>query len=279
LLGRLTDHIIDSTINPPPPPPPTGSFEEAAWNLTSEMQEFGQNGIRLNTMAGIQKQINADNDTGGHDLQVVTSETILTGKTIQAAECKRGTTPRRVYVWEPGQPIYYFENPVEIIDMTDELTVHPELTYMSRALELITTLTIHHTVTPSDFPVEAIAAVHVQINGWPGIGYHFVIAEDGTIYQTNHLITLSYHVGADNDFSVGIALIGDFTFMAPTEKQILATAELVAQLQMILPVWPIDIVGHREMPSSQTACPGATWDMWRGEIERQDELYRINGAV
>lgn len=86
-------------------------FKEEAWTLTSEMQRFGQNGIRLNAEAGIQQQINADNDSGGHDLQVVTSETTVMGKTVQAAECKRGTTPRRVYVWEAGQPIYYFENP------------------------------------------------------------------------------------------------------------------------------------------------------------------------
>lgn len=106
LLGHITDYIINSNSN-------GGSdmFKEEAWTLTSEMQRFGQNGIRLNAEAGIQQQINADNDSGGHDLQVVTSETTVMGKTVQAAECKRGTTPRRVYVWEAGQPIYYFENP------------------------------------------------------------------------------------------------------------------------------------------------------------------------
>jgi hypothetical protein len=105
LLGRITDHIIDTTGEPPP----TDTFREAAWKLTSKMQELGQNGIRLNTEAGIQQRINADNKAGGHDLQIVTSETTLDGKTIQAAECKRGSTSRRVYVWEPGTPIYYFE--------------------------------------------------------------------------------------------------------------------------------------------------------------------------
>ena len=104
LLGRVTDHIIDFTGEPM-----TDTFKEAAWKLTSDMQRFGQNGIRLNTEAGIQQRVNADNDAGGHDLQIVTSETTLDGKTIQAAECKRGTTPRRVYVWAPGEAIYYFE--------------------------------------------------------------------------------------------------------------------------------------------------------------------------
>ena len=109
LLGRITDHIVDSTIEPTPEPP-MNNFREEAWNLTSEMQELGQNGIRLNTLAAIQQTINYDNDVGGHDLQIVTTERILDGRTIQAAECKRGTTPRRVYVWEAGEEIYYFEH-------------------------------------------------------------------------------------------------------------------------------------------------------------------------
>ena len=105
LLGRLTDYIINSdggsVVNE--------TFREAAWRITSEMQESGQNGIQLNTAAGIQQQINDDNVTGGHDLQIVTTETTVMGEVVQAAECKRGTTPRRVYVWAPGQAIYHFE--------------------------------------------------------------------------------------------------------------------------------------------------------------------------
>ena len=104
LLGRVTDHIVNYGGGGP-----SGSFEERAWELTSEMQRTGQNGIRLNTEAGIQRRINTDNAVFDHDLQIVTSEAILDGKTVQAAECKRGSTSRRVYVWVEGQPIYYFE--------------------------------------------------------------------------------------------------------------------------------------------------------------------------
>lgn len=89
---------------------PTETFKEAAWRLTSEMQEFGQNGIRLNKDAGIQQQINSDNFVSDTDFQIVTAETTIDGKTVQAAESLSGRGPRRVYVYEPGQPIYYFEN-------------------------------------------------------------------------------------------------------------------------------------------------------------------------
>lgn len=110
LLGRVTDHIINYDSGPTPPPP-YETFEEEAWRATSEMQENGQNGIRLNASAGLQTQISEDNIYYGLDLQVVTSETDVQGRIVQAAESLSGARPRRVYVWEPDKEIYYFEEP------------------------------------------------------------------------------------------------------------------------------------------------------------------------
>jgi hypothetical protein len=110
LLGRITDYVIDSTVAPPPPPP-SETFEEWAWRVTSEMQENGQNGIRLNANAGIQQQVSEDNLYYGSDFQIVTSETDGQGRIVQAAESLSGARPRRVYVYGPGEPIYWFEQP------------------------------------------------------------------------------------------------------------------------------------------------------------------------
>lgn len=111
MLGHLTDHVINYETTPPNPPP-TNGFEAAAWNLTVEMQETGQNGIRLNALAGIQQKITEENFLyPDYQLQVVTAETMLDGKVIQAIESLTGETPRRVYVYEPGKPVYYFEEP------------------------------------------------------------------------------------------------------------------------------------------------------------------------
>jgi len=117
-LSRLTDYIIDSsTVTPlpdpdpdpiPDPQPPLTSFEKKAWEVTVRMQETGQNGIRLNAEAAIQKQINEDN-AEGLELQIVTSEEFVEGKTVQAAESLTGKCPRRVYVWHRHEPLYWFE--------------------------------------------------------------------------------------------------------------------------------------------------------------------------
>ena len=109
-LARLTNYIINSNTSiSPPPPPPSDDFEQKAWAVTVNMQETGQDGIRLNADAGIQQQINADNYSGDSDLQIVTAETIVDGKTVQAAESITDKVPRRVYVWEAGKPIYWYE--------------------------------------------------------------------------------------------------------------------------------------------------------------------------
>lgn len=169
------------------------------------------------------------------------------------------------YSW---QPLYDVQAPtLEIIDIVDELPKHATLKYATRPLTGITTLTIHHTVSPPDRSIESIASYHVNSNGWPGIGYHFVIKDTGIIYQTNYLETKSYHAGSyaapgdENAVSVGVTLQGDFTNAPPPQAQLDAARELVAHLKSVLPSVTA-VLGHRQMPGASTACPGATWAQW-----------------
>lgn len=111
-LAHLTDYVINSDVvilPDPKPDPPLSDFEKKAWAVTVEMQETGQNGIRLNAEAGIQQAINEDNERGGYDLQIVTSEEFVEGKTVQAAESRTGKVPRRVYVWHRLEGLYWYE--------------------------------------------------------------------------------------------------------------------------------------------------------------------------
>lgn len=179
------------------------------------------------------------------------------------------------YIWQP----LYDAPPsptIEIIDIVDDLPKHATKKYALRLPTDITTLTIHHTVSPPDRSIESIAAYHVDSNDWPGIGYHFVLKDDGRIYQTNYLTTKSYHAGStaapgdENFWSVGIALQGDFTNNPPPQAQLDAARQLVAYLRGEL-ANVADVLGHRQMPGASTACPGATWQQWlpyvTGEID------------
>lgn len=156
---------------------------------------------------------------------------------------------------------------IEIADIVDDLPQHATLTYSTRPLSGITTLTIHHTVSPPDRSIESIAAYHVDSNGWPGIGYHYVIKDDGRIFQTNYLETKSYHAGSaaapgdENAISVGISLQGDFTNAPPPTAQQDAARALVGYLSGLLPSVTA-VLGHRQMPGAQTQCPGNTFQSW-----------------
>jgi N-acetyl-anhydromuramyl-L-alanine amidase AmpD/uncharacterized coiled-coil DUF342 family protein len=145
-------------------------------------------------------------------------------------------------------------------DVVDQLPKHAINRYLSRALDRITHLTIHHSAAPGNVAIETIARYHVNTNNWPGIGYHFTVEPDGTIYHVNRLETISYHAGVVNDYTVGICLEGDFRKGAiPTPLQIQNGAHLAAWLATKLRI-PVDnIMGHKEFPKNPTECPGDDW--------------------
>ena len=144
-------------------------------------------------------------------------------------------------------------------DVVSTLPVHATNRYDSRAMSAINTLVIHHSAAAGDIPPQNVAAYHVR-KDWPGMGYHYYIMDDGTIYQCNKLEAVSYHVGYGNPYSVGICLAGRFMDgTIPPDKQLAAAVQLVAYLSQSLKVPVQNIKGHKEMPETQTACPGSDW--------------------
>ncbi len=146
-----------------------------------------------------------------------------------------------------------------IQDIIDALPKNPEESYPTRSLSAITHITIHHSAAPANLDVERIAKWHVEHHGWPGIGYHFYITPDGTIYQTNHLTTMSNHVYMNNAYTVGICVAGNFDTALPTPAQIDAAARLVAWLTQELKIPLENVKGHKEYPRNTTRCPGLKW--------------------
>ena len=157
------------------------------------------------------------------------------------------------------------EPPVfEIQDVVNDLPTHDTKEYLERDIADITTLTIHHTVSPPDRSIESIAAYHVNSRGWPGIGYHYVINDLGDVFLTNYIESISYHAGVagydNNEVAIGIALQGDFTDIVPPLLQLEAARWLVEYLEDLL--GPLEILGHRDMDGASTACPGNSYQEW-----------------
>ena len=163
----------------------------------------------------------------------------------------------------------------QVTDVVDTLPKHPTLKYETRTLDKIKTLVVHHTAVPGTVGPNEIARYQVDVRGWPGIGYHFVIMPDGTIFQTNRLESISYHARQANPTSLGVAFAGNFDSAGPTEAQLQSGGRLLAWLLQTLKLDSSTIKGHKDFV--QTACPGAQWDKglkWRDKLLEQVKLAR-----
>lgn len=166
--------------------------------------------------------------------------------------------------------------PIE--DLIDELPKHSTKKYNTRNLREIQHLVIHHSAVPPSVGPERIAAYHIERQDWPGIGYHFLVAEDGTIYQGNALQTVSYHAVKANPGGVGICFLGNFTKTVPPPAQLQAGAHLVAWLMQALGIALDNVKGHKEF--MDTACPGAQWlegEKWKEML--QTEIAKVQEAA
>lgn len=127
-------------------------------------------------------------------------------------------------------------------------------------------LTIHHTVTPNDDSLgmaarlRQIQAYHIDVRGWCDIGYHFLVGQDGLVYQGRPENRLGAHAAGANSNNVGISFIGDFESRSPSASQFAAGARIVRALsdEYDIPRQRAYVKGHRQIGTTSTACPGTT---------------------
>ena len=123
------------------------------------------------------------------------------------------------------------------------------LTPRSKVLEYIV---IHHTASTAKETVEQIHNFHINNNGWAGIGYHFYIRKDGTIYRGRPEKYVGAHCENYNSVSLGICCEGNFEIEQPTDNQLKSLSELLQHLKQ--KYGNVQVVGHRDL--NATACPG-----------------------
>lgn len=139
-------------------------------------------------------------------------------------------------------------------------------------------IVIHHAAAlyPQRFAIEDIRSVHAYhlSKGWPGIGYHRVLAETtngGSIgdFLVSNPNLQRVHVAFRNHEAYGISCLTNFDShpnKLPSAKWIEALAVAVAEAKH---EWiQAEIVGHRDiaLPGYGTACPGSRWHDWKGDL-------------
>lgn len=142
-----------------------------------------------------------------------------------------------------------------IINKVDVLPKHPTKKFYTRTLDQIQRIAIHHSAGDNQ-DEEDYARYHVYSKNWPGIGYHYVIRENGTIVQTNYLTTICYNVDSGNTPTVGICLSGDFSKRKPSQAQLDSLGKLIRHLRRTLKK-DLPVGAHRNLqPHKPTTCPG-----------------------
>lgn len=141
---------------------------------------------------------------------------------------------------------------MNIVDMRGKL--RSKGSYRDFGAASKTHIIVHHSLTKTG-SAEAYARYHVDTLGWPGIGYHFVIEQDGTIKQNHSIGVMSYHVGNHNKYCVGICLTGDFRTQEPTTAQKNSLRQLVSYLQRNYPQLKT-VKGHSDLRGYEwKECP------------------------
>ena len=115
----------------------------------------------------------------------------------------------------------------------------------------ITHITIHCSASPQGRGdgAEAIHRWHIE-RGWDGIGYHYVIVDDGGIQRGRPHYWTGSHVQSHNTNNLGICLIGTDTFT--TEQY----SSLTSLLRELISQYPgVRILGHRDWPGVSKTCP------------------------
>ncbi len=109
---------------------------------------------------------------------------------------------------------------------------------------------LHHRAANGD--VLSIHNGHIA-NGWSGIGYHFYVRKDGTVYRGRPIAVEGAHCTGYNSNSVGICFEGNYqTETKVPEAQKRAGKEVVSYLKNVYP--KAQVVKHSDFVS--TACPG-----------------------
>ena len=112
---------------------------------------------------------------------------------------------------------------------------------------------IHHSASGTLTP-QKINQLHID-KGWAGIGYHFYIRKDGTIYRGRPEDKIGSHAKGNNYNTLGICLEGNFEELEPSKEQLNAVTALSTYLSLKYDIR--DIIRHSDVVD--TLCPGANF--------------------
>jgi hypothetical protein len=136
----------------------------------------------------------------------------------------------------------------------------------------------HYSAGPPDQTVRAIQNFHMDSNGWPDIGYNWLVDRNGTIYEGRiyNYDAIGTHAANNNTRSIGTCFIGRDGDVTSAAKYAIREIydEAVRRAGRAL-----QMLGHRDVNS--TECPGNNlWTWVHAGMEAGDmDLNEVGGIV
>ncbi len=127
-------------------------------------------------------------------------------------------------------------------------------------------ITVHHSGDASDATGDPEAHLRQferahKDKGWACIGYHFVIARDGTVFEARPIKYQGAHATGDNNIgNIGICLLGNFDERPIPPAQRKSLELTVDRLRKQYRIKPNELFGHRDFKT--TDCPGRYAMQW-----------------
>ena len=138
-----------------------------------------------------------------------------------------------------------------------------------------TAIVIHHSATETG-NAAIFDRMHREERHWDGVGYDFVIGNgtnsgDGQVevtFRWRRQIAGAHCGGTPDNWAnvdaVGICVVGDFSYRAPSAKQMQSLVKLIRFLQNRYGISIDHIYGHSDTPGARvTECPGRMFPMDR----------------
>ncbi|MGH8794403.1 MAG: N-acetylmuramoyl-L-alanine amidase, partial [Stackebrandtia sp.] len=117
---------------------------------------------------------------------------------------------------------------------------------------------VHHSAGPTSQTVRQIQDFHMDTNGWPDIGYNFLV-RNGRVYYGRGWTTHPAHDGINE--TLGICVVGNYMSGLPSTVDLVALAWFIREARRRTGK-KLSVTGHRDASGSATACPGDKLYRW-----------------
>ena len=156
-------------------------------------------------------------------------------------------------------------------------SIPPDVSVYRRLSEVLR-IVVHHSATEKG-SVEAFRILHRVLFQWDDVGYHYVIgngtfSRDGQIEEGRPSWAVGAHARGSNEDSIGICLVGDFSYREPTDAQFESLCLLATKLMEKYGLSPSDVILHNQVKTCDTVCPGDSFPVMhlRQRLKRARDL-------